>query len=1233
MHFFIDHTKLVSQTTNGQSFGPSAPNLNAIYDVSADFNLSGDAKALACQAGQIVVTEHVGTSGTASTTLVNLVLRPAAGLDTAFPAVRYYVYRGIRRDSFFSAGSINAKDPGNTDTVRKMWEDHEKNPPPSPPPPAPSDLGFDPQLQDTERLEELFAGELVTLNGTELRSRNVSEGEWIGTFDSSQVIRFEAIVDPEFLDMTVGYARRASARIDVGQLSSIASPSPAALRSLRSAREKVLAYVDPAALFGMHYAVGVTGLGVGKKKGDALATTFLANFSTANRVYIDVRSEKGYSYDFYGNYGDASSPRKRIKVRPGSAAEFTEHEYYTHEWPIFMDTAWSGPSTTIPVRVQLRVDDNIKPLLYSEDKNRLRPRKNFFDESRLLNGAATDWTKTIKLVVDGAGPSPRVPVATHVRLQYARQTAPPAPNPHLLQFSHHLDTVFGGIDLDFLGTSKILQKVWNSKVGLAAGSTFSHIPETGMYHDQNVTLLYSTAKDSHKTNADKYPSIDFSQSKLDDVVRSPVFPEQIVFNRWTITEGGTDIPVIDLSLYKKGEKNTAIDGAFFLGLKNDELDRLKALSGFSSTHQRFLVFEEDPDKLDDTGFPYRKYQIKVQGLDANGQRHLATPNPAVEAFGSGANMFCSTAFSTTVQLPNLPPDPGVMKQWDHINSGSYQFGDPDVTAVVGAGGRITVTDIGNDLSRTSVRVRMRAIYAFPVDAAGDATPSSRNAEYPLVVIVHGNGHSYIEYRRLVDHLAHNGFIAVSINLRIVFDRAKLTPALPFFVAPAPGLLVIFRPGPDTVTTRKPAGAPVLQPWVKGTDFDVDLDPITGVPDTIRFLKPRAQMEISGMGTEGRSNVLFKHLEVIKSKWGAKVADKIGLIGHSRGGEAVIRALDHIAASSAPANLRDINAVITLAPTDLWEKEELTDDIPCYVLYGSRDGDVNGATFSPRRDPVSPGPTGSGPFSLYDRAINRTQKSMSFVYGATHNGFITSNKDGPGIAPRRQKRTAVAYMNAFMRQHLLNETAWTPYFTGAFIPGSTGYHKIYQQYRDMKAGNFSAVDDFDTPPHDWDTSSEGETVAHSRAGTGLEEGFLNPHPPTIDSDSPHETFGLKVTDWNAADKLTFDVAGANQDVTGRTHVSFRITHVARRANASIDSMKIALVDTASNRHEASLTRTVPKPDPRVTSTLTKSAFMSIRIPLEEYGSNGVDLTKIQKVEFVFPAAGTGNIELDDVEFTK
>jgi dienelactone hydrolase len=1276
MHFFIEHLKLTSQGSS-DGFGPSSADPTNKYDVSANFKLESEARAFACQAGHIIVTDFFDVdTGALDPNLVNIILKPMVGLAVPFPPVKYYIYRGIKRTSFFTEGRFNDQGPSNTDTVRKMWEDWNANVTPSnnPLPLAPGDLGFDASLDGTVHIEEIFGNFRAPL-----RARDVKEGEWIGTFGFSKKICFEVIVEAELLKLDLEYARKSRVQIDVRALTEIPDPTPEQVHALRCEREKILAYLDPAALFGMHFYIGVSGFGLTAKLWvNDLVTTFLSKFSTATRVYLDIRSEKGYSYNFYGNYGGGGASPNLIKIKPGAATAFVDDVYLNHGWPLFSRSGWTLPNVGVNLRLRLRIDDNTKPLLFVEDTGYLGgwPSDEFLDQKDLLDGAALDWSQAINLRLNASGPAngAKVSVATHVRLQYLKQRAGAVMNPRLLQFNHHLDTVFGGINLPggiglpIASSAVTFRKLRNDKVGLAEGPHFAHVADTGMYFDPEVVLLYGSSTVPYRTNPKSYPATDFATSTLDNVVRSPVFPSDTVFSRWSIVEGGTTTRLIDLSVYKEGTKNTSVDGIYFLGLHRDELTRLQATTGFGPPHQhqRFLVFEEAADQLDDNGFPYKKYEVKVQGLDAAGQRAVEAPNPAVHVFGAGANMFCSSQFADFVNLPDVPPDPGMMIQWEHIFDGTYKKGDASVDAVEPTG-IFTARDIGNDFGSKRPKVKLRARYFFPIDNAGDTTISTRKTSYPLVVIVHGNGQRYTEYDALGKYLAHNGFIVAAVDLFILRSRAKLIPlgSLPNtnYVENSSPVLIIDMPTHQVYQLDPITQSPTLLPMTLGVDFDIH----PGPPLEIEFITgPR---DFHNLASRGRANVIFKHLEVLKHKFGAKVEDKIGLIGHSRGGEAVVRAPDVIEASDAPADLRKIAAIISLAPTDQYEKENLTKNIPYFVLYGSQDGDVTGLCQDRRlhlRRFQATVHSGSGGFSLYDRASNATVKSMAFVYGASHNGFITQSDRDPMfskstvagspevilayINDQNQKATAIAYMNAFMRQHLLGEAIWRSYFTGEFIPHSTGTNQIFLQYKEMDAANVRTLDDFeDTDIDDWARSSSGEDVLHSRSGAGLDEGFLNPFPPTIDEYSPHETFGLKVAGWVVKDTLTFNVTtnAAGLDVSMFSHLSFRITQVAGGTNSRLDDLKAVVEDTLSHGFPAPLGRTIPDPDPKVlvvfqeaplpplTFDSTKSALLTVRIPLATYADNGVDLTKVKLVRFEFPTAGSvsGNIEIDDVEFTK
>jgi hypothetical protein len=197
-------------------------------------------------------------------------------------------------------------------------------------------------------------------------------------------------------------------------------------------------------------------------------------------------------------------------------------------------------------------------------------------------------------------------------------------------------------------------------------------------------------------------------------------------------------------------------------------------------------------------------------------------------------------------------DPGTMTQW--ANAGSWHY-DETIVNAMGLNGSPTVTDEngeyftpGNFIPTTRT-IRLQARVFYPADVPGVTDPaqiSAVAANYPLIVIVPGMGHYFANYDFLLSHFAKNGFIAVSINCRIL---------------------------------------------LQGSVTD-------------------------GMCGLGRAEALFKHLEVIFTKFGTKVQNNIGIMGHSRGGEAVLKAARLNNTRGLGYNF---NAIMSLAPTDQYGK--------------------------------------------------------------------------------------------------------------------------------------------------------------------------------------------------------------------------------------------------------------------------------------------------------------------------
>jgi hypothetical protein len=146
--------------------------------------------------------------------------------------------------------------------------------------------------------------------------------------------------------------------------------------------------------------------------------------------------------------------------------------------------------------------------------------------------------------------------------------------------------------------------------------------------------------------------------------------------------------------------------------------------------------------------------------------------------------------------------------------------------------------------------------------------------------------------------------------------------------------------------------------------------------------------------ETRADTIIAALNVLSDQAGDSTSryfnrldfTNIGLMGHSRGGDAVVRAVTKIGADAALKAKYTIKAVCSLAPTDFSGSNAPADrifldqnDLALYtVLYGALDFDVSGKG-------GANGFTGTG-FRHFDRA--RCPKSMVFLDACCHDFFNT-----------------------------------------------------------------------------------------------------------------------------------------------------------------------------------------------------------------------------------------------------
>ncbi|MGH2531390.1 MAG: hypothetical protein ACRDJW_03685 [Thermomicrobiales bacterium] len=156
--------------------------------------------------------------------------------------------------------------------------------------------------------------------------------------------------------------------------------------------------------------------------------------------------------------------------------------------------------------------------------------------------------------------------------------------------------------------------------------------------------------------------------------------------------------------------------------------------------------------------------------------------------------------------------------------------------------------------------------------------------------------------------------------------------------------------------------------------------------------------------------------------------RVGLMGHSRGGDAVVTVPEVIGAIGVT-----IRAVIALAPTDTGASSGAPKTYSFMTILPAGDGDVR------RNDGVK----------FYDQASPDPFKSQLYVHYANHNFFNTEwpedDGKGPPVMSRADhERVLSAYGCAIFRAALLNH-ATTGFLVGTHLPSGAPSGNVYLSF--------------------------------------------------------------------------------------------------------------------------------------------------------------------------------------------
>lgn len=361
-------------------------------------------------------------------------------------------------------------------------------------------------------------------------------------------------------------------------------------------------------------------------------------------------------------------------------------------------------------------------------------------------------------------------------------------------------------------------------------------------------------------------------------------------------------------------------------------------------------------------------------------------------------------------------------------------------------------------------------------------------------------------------------------------------------------------------------------------------------------------------------------------------DRTGLLGHSRGGEAVLVVPGDLAAGGAIFSGVRVKGVISLAPTDIGTLSVMPTGFPFMTILPAGDGDVvnnTGARF-------------------YDRIVSDPFKCQLYIHRTNHNRFnrewpVDDPQSGPPvISDLDHERILSVYGAAFFRQALFG-VSFSKILMGEEHPPGVPNDQIHIS-AEQKA--FTTVDDQENSNIDLNTL--GETTIQAGTLTATEEPL---------SQSPVQTnrsfFGL--TDGmigvsTAANGTFRSPLGTTMDLTGR-EVWFRAAEIykAPTVPAGATQFQIGLEDSTGKvafvgsgelprpydrRAQDICRRKDPITGACIGTDFTKSMLKTIRFPANCFKEARpvIDLSKIQAIVIRLHRVPGRKLAFDQLQIT-
>ena len=430
-----------------------------------------------------------------------------------------------------------------------------------------------------------------------------------------------------------------------------------------------------------------------------------------------------------------------------------------------------------------------------------------------------------------------------------------------------------------------------------------------------------------------------------------------------------------------------------------------------------------------------------------------------------------------------------------------------------------------------------------------------------------------------------------------------------------------------------------------------------------------------LGALARAELMQKHLDILKqfnttggTPFGTKFVGKldltrVGTMGHSRGGEGVVR---HYVLNNAAGAPYGIKAVFPLAPVDF--NRFVVNNAALNVLLPYCDGDVSdlqGIHFYDDARYNVPGDQAPKHYELVMGANHDFYNTvwspssaipgaandwLAFVPGGHSDAQCGSGKDSKRLTEEQQRGTGLAYMSAFFRAYVGGETQFIPILTGDAPPPASAqttdlfvsYHAPDNPELRLDVNRLLTNTNLTTNTLGGAATQTGLTPYELCGGDAPQAQKCLPDQPnarqphtTPSARSPLRGLSQLKTGWNnLTGNYRNDLPVTLGNVSGFQALQFRVSvnfADARNLADLAQDFRVVLTDasgTSSSVRVSDVSGALYFP-PGSVGPVPKVVLNTVRVPLSAFG--GVNLRTVRSVQFTFNEHVQGGVLVTDVAF--